>query len=123
MFKALTAIITTLATATPLFAVPPTMSPKAAVSGTVVDYEKASGIVVLKDAKGVDTKLKEALIFVERPRTQRWLKSLDKGLVVVEIKKEDMKSIRKRQKISILDYQYGVDFNFVIVDYKKIQTE
>lgn len=123
MHKVLTAFGISLVAVALAHAMPPQMSPKAKVAGTVVDYERASGLVALRDTQGVDAKQKESLMLTERSKTQRWLKSLDKSYLVIEIKKEDMKAIKKNEKITIADYQYGVDSGFLIVSYSSIKVE
>lgn len=123
MNKALIAFAVLLTALGSAHAVPPQMTPKAKVIGTVVDFERTSGLVVLKDAQGVDTKLKDALILTERSKTQKWLKSLDQSYLVIEINKEDMKTIKKRGKITITDYQYGTDEGFLIVSYSSLKLE
>ena len=123
MKNTLIAFAILLAALVPAQAIPPQMTPKSKVSGTVVDYERASGLLALKDAQGVDTKLKKALMLTERTKTQQWLKNLDDSYLVIEIKKEDMKGIRKRVNITITDYQYGVDSGFLIVSYSSLKVD
>ena len=121
MNKSLTAFIILLATLVSAHAIPPQMTPEAKVSGTVVDYERASGLVALKDAQGIDKKLRETLMHTERSKTKRWLESLDKNYMIVEIKKEDVKAIKKGETITITDYQYGVDLGFILVSYSSLK--
>ena len=100
------------------------MSAKSEVSGVVVDFERATGIVVLKSHQGADPKLAEGIRKFARSRTERWLSTTNASHGLVMIRKDDTKGLRKGAKLTITGYQYGFEYGLgggVRVSYDKLE--
>jgi hypothetical protein len=112
----LLAVMTTLS-----IAAPGPRSAKADVTGTIVDYNRRASILILSNFQGWDRKQMEQARFVEHASIRRWFESLEENHAPIYIKKDDLKGLRKGQRIKITGYSYFSDEWMIFADYDKVE--
>jgi len=117
--KAIVGLIAFMATLAS--AAPGPRSAKTDVTGTIVDYNRRSSILILSDFQGWDRKQMEQARLVERASIRRWFESLEKNHAPIYIKKADLKGLRKGQRIKITGYSYFSDEWMIYADYGKLE--
>jgi hypothetical protein len=119
--KTLFAILGSIVPLLPMvgIAIPSSATPKTNVTGVIVDYERRDGVVILKDFKGWDRKQTEVAPWVMRTATRKWIKTFDPSQAAIFIKKEDLKRLRKGQRLTIDGYSYFYDERSMFPSYDK----
>lgn len=101
-------------------AIPSARTAKTEVTGTIVDYDRRSCVLMLKDFKGWDRKQTEYAPLVARSKTVKWLKSFDATHAAIFIKKDDIGKIKKGADVKIEGYSYFTDEWSIYAEYDKL---
>ena len=95
------------------------------ITGTVTDYDKSKGMLVLRDYTDWDREqMNDAKVQTEMRQDKRliaWLNQQDKKDAVIWVRKDDLRGVRKGTRLTISGYHYIIDERTVIPAYDKLE--